>query len=158
LRRTISQPEDTVSDQPNSNPPQDAPQPPGSGQPVPPPPPGFQQAATPQGPLSQGDERMWSMISHLGGIVAGLLAPLIVWLVFRERSTVVNDQGKESLNFQITVLIGWVAAGILSSIVPIGYLLYPLVLLANLILCIIAGLAAQRGEQYRYPFALRLVK
>lgn len=108
-------------------------------------------------PMTQADERLWSMLGHLGGIVLGFLSPLLVWLVYRERSAFVNDQGREGLNFQITLAIGYFAAFILSFI-GIGLLLYPLLWFGGLIFAIIAGLAANKGESYRYPVTLRLVK
>jgi len=69
----------------------------------------------------------------------------------------VNDQAKEALNFQITMAIGWVAATALSLLL-IGFLLFPVLLIANLIFCIMAGMKANEGVEYRYPFALRLIK
>jgi uncharacterized Tic20 family protein len=151
-------------------PPPPPPPPPAAETYTPPPPPPAPGVGAPQGgyappqaahagqaPLSQSDERLWSMLGHLGAIILGFLAPLITWLVFRERSRLVDDQGKESLNFQITVLIAWVVASVL-AVAFIGILLYPIIWIGNLVLCIIAGLAANRGEQYRYPFALRLIK
>src|SRR5690349_5456256 len=55
---------------------------------------GYQGAAQ---PLSDSDSRMWAMLGHVGAILIGIIAPLITWLVFRERSSFVDDQGKESL-------------------------------------------------------------
>lgn len=108
-------------------------------------------------PMTQADERLWSMLGHLGGIVLGFLSPLLVWLVYRERSAFVNDQGREGLNFQITLAIGYFAAFILSFI-GIGLLAYPVLWIGGLVFAIIAGLAANKGENYRYPVTLRLVK
>jgi uncharacterized Tic20 family protein len=68
-----------------------------------------------------------------------------------------NDQAKEALNFQITLAIGWVAATIL-SVVGIGLLLMPVIWIINLIFSILAGMKANEGVAYRYPFALRLIK
>ncbi|CAB4846590.1 unannotated protein [freshwater metagenome] len=133
--------------------------------PTPPPPPApappaGAYAGAPTGaevPLRQDEERMWAMLSHVGGIVVGFLAGLIVMLVFGKRSAFVNDQAKEALNFQITLAIGWVAALILSAVF-IGFLLYPVLAIADLVFSIIAGIAANKGEIYRYPVCLRLVK
>ncbi len=97
------------------------------------------------------------MLGHLGGILLGFLAPLITWLIYRERSAFVEDQGKEALNFQITLLIGYVIASVLVFVV-IGVALLPLLWIASVILSIMGGVAANRGERYRYPFALRLIK
>ncbi|GAB3673682.1 DUF4870 domain-containing protein [Angustibacter aerolatus] len=125
---------------------------------------GYQQPGQPypapgagQAPLSPAEDRQWAMLGHLGAIILGIVSPLIVWLVFKDRSRFVDDQGKEALNFQITVLIAWVAASVLAA-VAIGFALYPIIWIGNLVLCIMAGLAANKGEAYRYPFALRLVK
>lgn len=112
-------------------------------------------AAAPQ-PMTQADERQWAMLGHIGAIVLGFLSPLLVWLIYRERSAFINDQGREALNFQITLVIGWFVAFVLSFI-GIGLLLFPLLWVTNLAFCIIAGLAANKGELYRYPVTLRLV-
>ncbi|HEY7856872.1 MAG TPA: DUF4870 domain-containing protein [Candidatus Nanopelagicales bacterium] len=108
-------------------------------------------------PLSQSDERLWGMLAQLGGIILGFLSGLIVMLVFGKRSAFVNDQAKEALNFQITLIIGWVIAFVLSFLL-IGFLLFPILWILNIVFCIIAGMANNRGEAYRYPFTLRLVK
>jgi uncharacterized protein len=158
---------------PQASPPPAAPPAPGYGQPPAAPPAGYGQPPSPgsgqpggqppgygqpggQDPLSQNDERMWAMIGHLSSIVAGFVGPLVVWLVFRERSAFVNDQGKESLNFQITVAIGYVVSSVL-TVVFIGFLLFFALWLVSLVLAIMGGLAAQKGQPYRYPWALRLV-
>jgi uncharacterized Tic20 family protein len=107
--------------------------------------------------LSDSDRRMWAMLGHLGGIIISFVAPLIVYLIYKDQDEFIKDQSKEALNFQITVLIGYVIASVLSA-VGIGFLLYPLIWVANVVFCIIAGMAANRGERYRYPFALRFVK
>jgi uncharacterized protein len=123
---------------------------------------GYQQPHAPQQPfggagaVSESDRRMWAMLGHLGGIVLGFIAPLIVWLMYKDRDEFLKDQSQEALNFQITMIIAWVVATVLSFVL-IGFLLYPVLWIGNLVLCIMAGMAANRGERYRYPFALRLV-
>jgi hypothetical protein len=87
-----------------------------------------------------------------------------VFLVFKDRGRFAKEQTTEALNWQITMLIGWVGEAILSVILAIahlgiiGTLLWWALLLGNLALCVMAGMAANKGENYRYPFALRLVK
>ncbi len=103
------------------------------------------------------DETTWSMLSHLGGIVLGFLAPLIVMLTKGNESPYTKYNAVEALNFQITVIIGYVVASVL-SVVLIGFLVFPLLFIVNLVFCIMAGLAANKGETYKYPLALRLVK
>jgi uncharacterized Tic20 family protein len=118
-------------------------------------PPSDQPAAAGAAPTS--DERTMAMLAHLLAIFVGWLAPLIIWLVKKDSSPFVDDQGKEALNFQITVFIALVISGALTFVV-IGCFLAPAVAVANIIFCIIAGLAANKGERYRYPFAIRLIK
>ena len=105
------------------------------------------------------DQRTMSLLAHLLGIVTGPIGALIIWLVSKDDASkgFVVDQSKEALNFQITVFIAIVISWILAFVL-IGLLLMPLVGIANLVLCIIAGLKANNGESYRYPFALRLIK
>ena len=105
------------------------------------------------------DQRTMSVLAHLLGIVTGPIGALIIWLVSKDDASkgFVVDQSKEALNFQITVFIAIVISWILAFVL-IGLLLMPLVGIANLVLCIIAGIKANNGESYRYPFALRLIK
>lgn len=105
------------------------------------------------------DQRTMSLLAHLLGIVTGPIGALIIWLVSKDDASkgFVVDQSKEALNFQITVFIAIVISWILAFVL-IGLLLMPLVGIANLVLCIIAGMKANNGESYRYPFALRLIK
>ncbi len=126
--------------------------------PPPPPqsPPPPQQPYGPQ-PMTQSDERLWAMLAHLGIILFGFLPPLIIWLVFRERSAFVDDQGKEALNFSILATIAQIVSGIL-VVAIIGIFMLIAVYIGVLILCIMAAIAANRGEYYRYPFNWRIVK
>jgi uncharacterized protein len=116
-------------------------------------------------PLSQSDERTWAIFAHIGPLILmalsigtlGFLAPLVIWLVLRDRSAFVADQAKEALNFQITLLIvvviGWVL-----TIVLVGWLVLAAAWIAGLVLAIIAAITVNRYELYRYPLTLRLVK
>ena len=108
-------------------------------------------------PLSPSDERMWATLAHVGPILVGFLAPLIIWLVFRERSRFVDDQGKEALNFQISLTVAYVV-GVITIPIIIGVF----ILLAAWILAIVLGIqgaiVAGRGEPYRYPFNWRVIK
>lgn len=105
---------------------------------------------------AKSEENNLAMIAHILGIVIGFVGPLIIYLTAKDKPFAYS-QSKEALNFQITVLIGWIAAGIL-SFVGIGFLLYGAIWVINLIFCIMAAMAASKGEDYKYPFALRLVK
>ncbi len=103
------------------------------------------------------DETTWSMLSHLGGIVLGFLAPLIIMLTKGNESPYTKRHAVEALNFQITLIIGYFVAFVLTFVV-IGIVLFPLLYIANIVFCIIAGMAANKGQDYKYPFTLRLVK
>jgi uncharacterized Tic20 family protein len=108
--------------------------------------------------VSQENKTM-AMLAHLLGILTGFIASLVIWLINKDKADMAfaTDQAKEALNFQITMAIGWIAASCL-TLVLIGFLLYPVLLIVNLIFCIMAGMKANEGVAYRYPFALRLVK
>ena len=116
-------------------------------------------------PLSEAEDKQWASFAHLGGIL-GFVPALIIWLIFKDRGRFTNEEGKEALNFQITLLIAYVALNILISILAAvtfglgGFLgfLVPLVWVAGLIFSILGFLKAKDGIPYRYPFALRLIK
>ena len=105
------------------------------------------------------DDAKLAMLAHLLSIVFGFIAPLIIWMISKDQPQkgFVADQAKEALNFQITVIIALCIAGVL-IVIFIGILLFPMVLVVNFVLCILAGLKAREGVDYRYPFTLRLLK
>ena len=123
---------------------------------TPPPPPPVEPAPMPTGDISKDDKTM-AMLCHLLGLLTSFIGPLIIWLIKKDQSPFVDEQGKEALNFQITVAIAMVVAG-LSTAICIGIVLAPSVAIADLVLCIMACVAANKGEHYRYPLCLRLVK
>lgn len=157
-------------------PPQQPPQAPG----YPPLPPGQQvqgypqYAPTPPQPLSPSDERMWGMLAYLFGILFGFLAPLIIFLVYKDRSHFVRETSREALNLQITGAIVSIAAtfgivvfGTIVTVVapPIGILMFVIgfvilfaYLIALLVFEIIGAVRANSGVVYRVPYILRLVK
>jgi uncharacterized Tic20 family protein len=109
------------------------------------------------------EERNWAVGCHLAalsGLITGIgfiLGPLIVWLVKKDESAFVSDQGKEALNFQITMALAFVAACAL-IIVVIGIPLLILIGLFNLLCIVMAAVKASEGTTYRYPLNLRLIK
>lgn len=104
------------------------------------------------------DDRNLAMIGHLLGILTGFIGALVIWIINKDRpeKAFVIDQAKEALNFQITIMIASIISGLLTLIL-IGFLFIPVIAIANLVLCIIAGLKAKDGIAYRYPFTLRLL-
>lgn len=107
--------------------------------------------------MSQTDEKTWALLSHIGAIFFGFLAPLIIFLIFGKRGPFVRHHSLEALNFQLTLLIGYVISTIL-IIVIIGIVGFVVLGLASLILSIMAAIAANNGQWYKYPFTLRMVK
>ncbi len=90
-------------------------------------------------------------------VVGHIFGPLIVWLLKRNESPEIDAHGKESLNFQLSMLIYNVIAGIL-VIVLIGIPLLILLYVLNIVFVIIASIQAGEGKLYRYPMAIRFIK
>lgn len=109
------------------------------------------------------EARQWGMIVHiiaLTGLVSGigfLLGPLIVWLLKKEDHPFVDQQGKEAVNFQITMFIAAIISGFLTLIL-IGFVLLAVVGLLMVIFPIIGAIKANDGTTYKYPFTIRLIK
>jgi uncharacterized Tic20 family protein len=114
------------------------------------------------GPLTS-EVRNWGMLCHLIALLAmplgfgHILGPLIVWLMKRETHPFIDDQGKESLNFQISMSLYTLVAALTLCIV-IGIVLLPAMVVLNVVFVIIASIKASSGEAYRYPLTIRLVK
>lgn len=98
-----------------------------------------------------------AMLAHLLGIFTGFLGALLIWLIKKDSSAYVAQEAVEALNFQLTVMIGYLVCGVL-TMVWIGIVAFPLLYLSNIVFCILGAIAASKGAGYRYPFALRLVK
>jgi uncharacterized Tic20 family protein len=121
------------------------------------------QHSIPIAPLSALEERRWVGLAHLSGLLS-FVGPLIVWLVYRDRSDAVERQSKEALNAQITLaglaLVLYVVGGALSLIVVgvVFLVAAPIVQLLGLIFAIVGALETRSADTYRYPFALRLIQ
>jgi uncharacterized Tic20 family protein len=112
------------------------------------------------------DARMWSMFCHLSGLAAllpimpvlgGIIAPLIIWQIKKDEHPFVNEQGKEAVNFQISILIYELVAGLL-FFACIGTLLLPAVMIFDIVFLVIAAIKANNGFHYRYPLCIRFIK
>ena len=121
------------------------------------------ETATPTAPTTiSKEERNWAMLAHLSGLLAfatligGILGPLVLWLIRKDDMTFAADQAKEALNFQISVFVAGLIAGVL-CLVLIGFVLLGLLVVVDLILVIVAAVKASEGVSYRYPFNLRLI-
>ena len=105
----------------------------------------------------------WGMLCHLtalsGFIIpfGHVLGPLIVWLIKKDEFPFVDDQGKESLNFQISMTI-YTFVAIILCFALVGFILAPALMIANIVFVILAGVKANTGEPYRYPCTIRFIK
>ena len=109
------------------------------------------------------DERQWAMLCHLSAmlmyctVIGGFIAPLVIWLLKRDEMPFVADQGRETLNFQITTLLALIVGGLL-AIVLIGFVIIGAVLLFHFIVTIIATVKVSEGVLYRYPICWRVIR
>ncbi|MBN2175949.1 MAG: DUF4870 domain-containing protein [Bacteroidales bacterium] len=108
------------------------------------------------------DERMWGMFCHLSAMAGyiipfgSIVGPLIIWSIKKDEFPFVNEQGKEALNFQISMLIYFILSAFLILIV-IGILMLIALAIFQLIMIIIASIRANNGESFHYPLAIRFI-
>ncbi|MFQ5653422.1 MAG: DUF4870 domain-containing protein [Planctomycetota bacterium] len=106
---------------------------------------------------------MWAMLCHITAFsgylipLGSILGPLICWLIKKDQYPFVDDQGKESLNFQISVVI-YLIVSIALVFVFVGFVLLPIVAIGQIVLTIVGGVKAHAGEHYRYPLTIRMVR
>lgn len=138
-------------------------QPPYSGQPAPPPPPppapayGQPQAyGQAQAPVSASDARMWALLANLGGIFFSFIAPLIVYVIYKDRDPFIRRASAQALNFQIILAIGYFISFILTFII-IGIFTFIALAVCSIVFPILAAVAANKGEPYDYPLIPQMV-
>jgi uncharacterized Tic20 family protein len=113
---------------------------------------------------SNKDARMWAMFCHLAGL-AGLIiplagnvvGPLIIWQIKKDDFPFVDEQGKEAVNFQISMTI-YAFISLVLSIICIGCFLLPAVVVVDFVFLLIAVVKANNGYHYRYPLCIRFIK
>jgi uncharacterized Tic20 family protein len=109
------------------------------------------------------DEKTWGMLVHLSSLAGffigfgWIIAPLIIWLVKREEMPFVNQEGKNAMNFQITMAIAGIICGVL-TIIFIGLIGLLAIAVLELVFPILAGLKAREGESYKYPLSYPFIK
>jgi len=119
--------------------------------------------AAPSAGAAQSNDNTMAMLGHLSALAGyiipfgNIIGPLVMMLTQKGKSEFATDQARESLNFQITVLIAFLLCIPLIFVI-IGIFLMPVIGITALVFVIIASIKANGGERYRYPFALRLVK
>jgi uncharacterized Tic20 family protein len=108
--------------------------------------------------------KTWGMLCHLTalslfiGIPFGhIIGPLVVWLIKKDEYPFVDEQGKESLNFQLSMTIYAIVSLILCMIV-IGFFLAVALVILEFVLVIMASVKASNGESYKYPMTIRFFK
>ena len=124
--------------------------------------PAYGQPAGGYAPMSPSDEKMWSIFAHIGPIVVWIIAPLVIYLVFKDRGPFVRRHAAEALNFQITLTIAG-AVLLFATLITFGLgaiITLPLAVVISIawfVYMIIAAVAANNGQDFRYPLTLRLV-
>jgi uncharacterized Tic20 family protein len=109
------------------------------------------QKPEPADPIISSDEKILALFAHLSLVIGlGIIVPLIIWLVKREESSFLDDQGKEALNFQLSVLL----ASLVLSVTCIGPLV---VAIGGIVYAIIAAIESNKGVRYRYPYTFRMI-
>ena len=109
------------------------------------------------------DERMWGMFCHLSALAGyiipfgSIIGPLIIWSIKKDEIPFVNEQGKEALNFQISMLI-YKLASIVLWLVFIGILMFAALVIFNIIMVVIASIKANNGESFQYPLTIKFIK
>ena len=122
--------------------------------------------ATPPPAAPRTDEKTWAMACHLISLagyivpipVANVLGPLILWQIKKDEMPVVDVNGKESLNFQISILIYEILSVPLFCVFGVGFVLLAAVAIFGLVCVIIAAVNAANGKTYRYPLCIRMIK
>lgn len=113
--------------------------------------------------MDESQERNWGMFCHLAALsgfiipFGNIIGPLIVWLVKKDESAYVDENGKESLNFQISVSI-YCLISVLLIIFVLGILLLVGIGIATLILIVVAAIKANQGEKFAYPLTIRFIQ
>ena len=119
-----------------------------------------------------GDQQTWRVVAHASAFIQfigipSVVGPLVVWLMKRE-DPVIEPHARAALNFQLSVLIYFVSAVVVAfiaalTIIGVGLtvliaLLLPVLFLLELVFAVLASIAASKGDPYRYPFSLELIK
>jgi len=100
------------------------------------------------------EEKMFVVLMHASQFIASFIAPLIMWLVFREKSRLVDEAGKSILNFQISLALYCLGL----CLTCVGIVFIPLVGIASVVLIIIAIIKSLNGESWKYPLTIRFIK
>lgn len=108
-------------------------------------------------PLNASEASMWNLLSTLGPLIGGFIAPLITYLVVKDRDNSVRRIAVAAFNGQIAYFIYTMVAAF-SIVLLVGIILLPVVVIANLVFIVLSTLAGQRNEPYDYPLAIKFIK
>ncbi|PYZ97441.1 hypothetical protein CR205_02250 [Alteribacter lacisalsi] len=104
-----------------------------------------------------GDDKNMALLTHLSGLIIGFIGPLIFWLLKKDTSSFVDYHGKQALNLHISMFIYYTVAAF-SMIILVGFLLFPIVVIVNIVLIIMAALKAKDGQYYKMPLTIPFIK
>ena len=108
-------------------------------------------------------ERNWAMFCHLSALAGfffpfgGIIGPLVCWLSRKDESTWVNENGKASMNFQISMLL-YIVLAIPLCFILIGFLILMVIFTLKIVCIIIASVKASKGEEFKYPLAIPFIQ
>ncbi|WP_255252743.1 DUF4870 domain-containing protein [Curtobacterium sp. 'Ferrero'] len=119
--------------------------------------PGYPPQYQPPQPMSPEDQRLWATLTHIGGIFFNFIAPLVAYLVLRDRGQFVREHTRVALNFHITMAIAYFV-GTLTSWLGIGLLILLATGVLSVVFGIMAAVAANQGRFYKYPLAIEFIK
>lgn len=108
-------------------------------------------------PLSPSDEKLWATLIHVGGIFFGFIPALVGYIVLKDRGPFIHAHTATALNFQLTMVIVNVVA-VVTWLLFIGVLIWIAASVLIVIFCIMAAVAANNGQTYTYPLAIRFVQ
>ena len=113
--------------------------------------------------MPDAEAKNWAVICHLSALsgciipFGNLIAPLVIWLLQKDKHPLIDANGKEAVNFQISVIIYMMVAALLMLVV-IGFFLLGLIGLVALIFIIVAAVKTSNGESFQYPLSIRLIQ
>ena len=119
--------------------------------------------------MSDADERTWAVLAHVSALAAAILSagwlsflgPLVVWALYKDRSTLVRNSAAGAFNFNVglwvATIVGWIFFITLIGI-PIAIIIWIVVFIAQVVYHLLAAVAANRGELYRYPWSITILR
>lgn len=102
------------------------------------------------------EARNMAMLCHLLGIV-GFFAPLVIWLNEKDKHKFVNEHGQAAMNYQISIIIYYLASWMLCFII-VGFFMLIALVIMHIIFVIMGAVKSSKGKPWRYPIAIRFIK